>query len=667
MNFDRLPGLQIEHQVPRAPAPLRLDGTVFVGVAPRGPARVPVVDARWPADADMVSPLRPRQRSVAVAIDSLDAYRRRFGAVEAGAYLGRAVSAYFAQGGRRCWVMRIVSRTQPAPSGRAVSSLLTTVSGPPALGFSARDEGAWGNTLHGRLQLQAQAAPLHFEAGRWLSTAPAETPVGTLLRWRAGPGAWTLSRVEALLRERVARRDDWVLGFDTAPAAGSRIEVLTVDAAFDDGLSHERYTALGLDPRHPRHLAAVLCRESLLVWPAADWAAQALLPADASRLALETFAFTGGVDNFTPTTPADFFDPLAPDGFWRDDPDPDTTGGEGIDALRALTEPALLVVPDLYHPVFAKDGLGRDPQPVDERLDDAGAAFAPCRPGRSVTTAPPPVAYPGLQLDPRNEADLQTLITLQQRLVAYAQSRAGTAPLVALLDVPPHLDARATARWRRAFEAEDTPDAAAYAPWLLTTSDAGQLVPLPPSSVAAGIIAARELHDGLPFGPAQRVARQVVMPLQHYAPAQADALHTDGINLYLPQVEGIVLVGARTLSRNRAWRALAARRVLHWLVRWLQREAPWLVFEPLNARLAEEVQIWITNLLRRLWRGGALKGRSEAEAFFVRVQAEPMREAELWVEIGLALAEPLEFIVVRLRLADDGLRLAPTLFAAAEV
>ncbi len=663
MNFDRLPGLQIEHQVPPAPAPLRLDGTVFVGVAPRGPARVPAVDARWPADAGMVDPARPRQRSVAVAIDSLDAYRRRYGAVEAGAYLGRAVAAYFAQGGRRCWVMRIVSRAQPAPAARALSSLLGTVSGPLALGFSARDEGAWGNALHGQLQLRSQGAPLRFEAGRWLSTAPAETPVGTLLRWRAGAGAWALSRVESLVRERVARRDDWVLGFDTPPPDDSRVELLSVDAAFDDGSSHEQFTALGLDPRHPRHLAAVLCRESLLVWPEADWASLALVPTEPSRLGVETFDFSGGADDFSPITPADFFDPLAPEGFWRDDPDPDSTGGEGIDALRALTEPALLVVPDLYHPL----GLGRDPQPVQELLDEAGAAFAPCRLGRSVTTAPPPVAYPGLQLDPRNEADLQTLITLQQRLVAYAQSRAGTAPLVALLDVPPHLDTRATARWRRAFEAEDTPDAAAYAPWLLTTSDAGQLVPLPPSSVAAGIVAARELQDGLPFGPAQRVARQVVMPLQHYAPAQADALHTDGINLFLPQAEGIVLMGARTLSRDRAWRALASRRVLHWLVRWLQREAPWLVFEPLNGLLAEEVQIWITNLLRRLWRGGALKGRSEAEAFFVRVQAEPMRQAELWVEIGLALAEPLEFIVVRLRLADDGLRLAPALFAAAEV
>jgi uncharacterized protein len=91
------------------------------------------------------------------------------------------------------------------------------------------------------------------------------------------------------------------------------------------------------------------------------------------------------------------------------------------------------------------------------------------------------------------------------------------------------------------------------------------------------------------------------------------------------------------------------------------REAPWLVFEPLSDDLAQQVQLWIGNLLRRLWRSGALRGATEAEASFVRVQREPDFEGELRVEIGLALAEPLEFIVVRLRLADDGLRLAPEL------
>lgn len=663
MRFDRVPGLLIEHQTPAPEAPLRLDVPVFVGVAPRGPARVPVVDARWSADAGMVDPLRPRRRSVAIAIESLDAYRRRFGEIEAGAYLGRAVAAFFAQGGRRCWVMRIVARAAAAPSGRGVCRLLAVDGQPPGLGFIARDEGAWGNALQISLQLHSELAPVLLEGGDWFSLAPAQTPVGSLLRWRDGPGPWQLARVEACVRERRAHGDRWRLQLDSAMPGDARVEILLLNLQIDDGLSRERHTGLGLDPRHPRALAAELCRASLLVWPEPAWAQQALRPVDASRLGHERIAFEGGADEFSTLTPGDFFDPLAPDGFWREDPDPETTGGEGIDALRALDEPALLLVPDLYHPL----GLGRELQPIAERLDEAGANFSPCRPGRTQLTPPAAPLYPGLQLDPRREADLARIVELQRRLIAYAASRAGTAPLAVLLDAPPHLNAQALARWRRRVSDGDTPDAATYAPWLLTTSQSGQLVPLPPSAVAAGIVAARERQQGLPFGPAQQLAQQVVMPLQSFSASEADALHIDGINLYRPEPEGLVLVGARTLSREPGWRALAARRVLHWLVRWLQREAPWIVFEPLSEGLVEAVEIWIANLLRRLWRAGALRGRSEAEAFFVRAEMEARMQGELSVEIGLALAEPLEFIVVRLRLFDDGLRLDPSLFAAAEV
>jgi hypothetical protein len=675
MNFHRLPGLQLQHLAPPPVLPLRLDVPVFVGVAPRGPAREPVLGPGWPADAGMVHPLRPRMRSVAVAVDGLDSYRRQFGEVEAGAYLGRAVATFFAQGGRRCWVMRIVSRSAPAPSATAQATLLQVAGAPPmpdGLGLVARNEGAWGNALQATLALQAEVAPLRHDGTRWLCTAATRLPVGSLLRWREGAAPWQMARVEALVRERSGAQDLWVPGFSSLPAAAARVELLSVQARLSDGLSVETYAGLGLDPRHPRWLAAELCRHSQLVWPAADWAEQALQPADATRLGSETLAFGGGADHFEALTPDDFFDPLAPDGFWREEPDPDVLPGEGIDALRRLEEPAMLVVPDLYHPL----GLARDAEPVEELLDAAGAAFAPCRPGRSVSTPPPPVAYPGLQLDPRRADHLQHVVRLQQRLVAFAAHRATRAPLLALLDVPPGLSATAMQAWRREFEAEDSPDAAAYAPWLLTTAGGaaagqpgvpGTLVPLPPSAAAAGVIAAREAQDGLPFGPAQRVLQQVVMPLARYSTAQADALHTEGINLALAQAEGVVLMGARSLSRNGAYRALAARRVVHWLLRWLQREAPWLVFEPLNPGLVEDVRLWVQNVLRRLWRGGALRGNTESEAFFVRAVAEPRRQGELRVEIGLALAEPLEFIVVRLSLADDGLQLAPAAFAAAEV
>lgn len=658
MRFEHLPGLRFEFEAPAATPPLRLDIAVFVGVSPRGPARVPVVSAQWPAGIQQLDPARPRRRSVAVAVNSLDEYRLQFGAADPGAYLGRAVAQFFVQGGRRCWVMRIVSRSSPAPSGRGEAGSLRAEGGPAQLGFVARNEGAWGNGLRGSLQLRALAAPLRLDAACWLSDDPAATPVGSLLRWRAAPGPWQLARVEAVQRERGARRDDWVLGFDAAPAPGARCELLLLDAGFDDGAGQrERFAGCGLDPRHPRALAARLCDESRLVWPEPGWAALPLRPQDPGQLQAELFGFAGGADAFDAIEPEDFFDPLAPEGFWREPPDPDAEAGEGIDALRSLQEPALLLAPDLYHP----SGLQRDAAPLPGLADAAGAAFAPCRSGGSAATLAVAARYPGLQLDPRQDGE--RIVALQRRLVAFAAWRAGgPGPLLSLIDAPPGLSHGELQAWRRAFLPEPAQDAAAYAPWLLAADEQGRMRPLPPSAVAAGVIAARERQDGLAVGPAQQLALNVAQTLQSLRRDELDALHHAQLNLFLSEADGIRLVGARTLSAAAEWRAMATRRMLQALVRWLHRESPWWVFEPLNEALREAVAEWIAKPLRRLWRAGGLRGANEREAYFVRVELEPSREGELRVEIGLALSEPLEFIVVRLSLADDGLRVGEGIF-----
>jgi phage tail sheath protein FI len=64
----------------------------------------------------------------------------------------------------------------------------------------------------------------------------------------------------------------------------------------------------------------------------------------------------------------------------------------------------------------------------------------------------------------------------------------------------------------------------------------------------------------------------------------------------------------------------------------------------------------IDNLLLRLFRAGAWAGATPAESYFVRVNQEPARleRGELLVEIGVAPAEPLEFIVLCLRRDGDG-------------
>ena len=93
----------------RALTGVRMDVCAFVGVAPRGPVRVPVVNEVWPDDVPCVEPGRPRRRTVAVPVESFDDYRRLFGGFEGPGLLPYSVAAFFEQGGRRAYVARIVA------------------------------------------------------------------------------------------------------------------------------------------------------------------------------------------------------------------------------------------------------------------------------------------------------------------------------------------------------------------------------------------------------------------------------------------------------------------------------------------------------------------------------------------------------------------------------
>ena len=301
------------------------------------------------------------------------------------------------------------------------------------------------------------------------------------------------------------------------------------------------------------------------------------------------------------------------------------------------------------------------PEIVEERVtSSAGAEFAACLDVTTTSSASrvPPSALSGLIVDPRTQAGLAAIIGLQQRVLEFCES---TQALIALFDVPPGLSQARIEQWRAQF---DSGWAAAYHPWLVParrTADAADPAQarrdqLPPSAVAAGIIARREFERGIQFGPANEIARQIIHVAEAQPEGRADALHPQGINCFVRGPDGIALVAARTLSRERDWRQLSVRRLILMLRRTLLAEMQWAVFEPNGPALWRDLQHAIESLLRGLFRAGAFVGRSESESFFVRVHTDTPRldRGELLVDIGVAPAEPLEFILVRLRRDGDG-------------
>ena len=123
--------------------------------------------------------------------------------------------------------------------------------------------------------------------------------------------------------------------------------------------------------------------------------------------------------------------------------------------------------------------------------------------------------------------------------------------------------------------------------------------------------------------------------------------------------QGIRVWGARTLSSDPEWRYLNVRRLFNFVEKSILDGTNWVVFEPNDRFLWGSVRRTITMFLRRVWRSGALYGRTPEEAFFVKCDEEnnPPEDRDagiLTVDIGIAPVKPAEFIVFRVSQYSQG-------------
>jgi phage tail sheath protein FI len=101
------------------------------------------------------------------------------------------------------------------------------------------------------------------------------------------------------------------------------------------------------------------------------------------------------------------------------------------------------------------------------------------------------------------------------------------------------------------------------------------------------------------------------------------------------------------------------------LRRVLEQQLQWMVFEPNDHALRASIRHMLEGFLGQLYRARALAGVSEPEAFFVRCDEgnNPQRvvdAGQLIVEVGVAPAEPLVFIVLRFSRDGNGNLLVET-------
>ncbi len=192
--------------------------------------------------------------------------------------------------------------------------------------------------------------------------------------------------------------------------------------------------------------------------------------------------------------------------------------------------------------------------------------------------------------------------------------------------------------------------ASLYFPWVVP---AGATQPVPPSGHVAGVYARSDGRIGPFKAPANEELAGVVSLDTDVDSLLQSELNPGGINcLRAMPGRGLRVFGARTLSYEPEWRYVNVRRLFITVLRWIERNLASASFEPNTPRLWVRIQRDLGVYLETLWRLGALKGASAAQAFFVKCDAEtnPAEVRELGqvvTEVGLAAVSPSEFVVVR--------------------
>ncbi|HWS47389.1 MAG TPA: phage tail sheath family protein [Acidimicrobiia bacterium] len=248
--------------------------------------------------------------------------------------------------------------------------------------------------------------------------------------------------------------------------------------------------------------------------------------------------------------------------------------------------------------------------------------------------------------------DDEGLKAVQLAMIAHCEQMGDR---VAILDAPPGLNAQKVKTWRVDGAGYDSKYATLYWPWIKVMDPLqGKPIFMPPSGHVAGIWARNDDTRGVHKAPANEVIRGCISLETQITKGEHDQLNPVAVNCIRSfPGQGIRIWGARTLSSDPEWRYLNVRRLFNFIEESILQGTNWVVFEPNDPKLWDSVKRTVTMFLRRVWRDGALFGRTPAEAFFVKCDEEnnppENRDAGiLTVEIGVSPVKPAEFVVFRI-------------------
>ncbi len=269
--------------------------------------------------------------------------------------------------------------------------------------------------------------------------------------------------------------------------------------------------------------------------------------------------------------------------------------------------------------------------------------------------AMPVLAYLPVHYDRRGRATVACQPTLEMFLKHCREMN----NRFLIIDTPRELHDQALVDWVGRFRDKNTEHAsygAIYYPWLMDGDST-----FPPSGSVAGVYA-RTDREHAPFGvrwpPANREVLGATHPAVPVKWRESDSLTAAHINPILTQPgRGVVIWGARTLSKDPRWMHINARRIISLVSEQLRRDAAWVVFENQRPELWEIISRTVRSRLDQLWSAGLLTGDQAGLDYHVQCDAElnplEVRNAGIVnVSVTLRPISTAEFIVVELRLGQ---------------
>lgn len=559
-------------------------------------------------------------------ITSFADYQRKFGGYLRVAdygpwrYLPFAVEQFFANGGRLCYVVRVLPGMEEEEEAKRPSKAAWSLAGVSGgiLTLKAKNEGAWGNrlslsfipnpTVTAKINLTSITGKAKWEGGQILEGEGTEgngteekiTLTGTFKYDREAPAGKDI-KTGSIVRVQVGE----VVAYGTVLSledGNIRIELNCQDLDFG--------SATDMIVATPEFDINVLLSSEL-------WEIHSCISLDNGAAGLNTALEKSGFVTVGES--------ILPDGLSLYSALVDhtftLTGGRDCAAGKKVMD-LMDVGP------FRGTDLGQGKRsgiPAFKDLPDVNILLAP-----------------GL-------TDQEGIM----ELVSYCENQKNC---VCILDMPGGMAGVQELKTYRS--AIDSSYAAMYHPWI---QDFDRIEKqnqfFPPSGAMAGIYARTDNSRGVNKAPANEIVRSCTNLQTEYGKAEQDLLNPAGINLIRKiQGQGIRIWGARTCSSEAGWKYINVRRFSIFLEQTIYRNAGWAVSEPNDQKLWTRLSNTITSFLHTLWKDGALLGTTPEEAYYVQVgegssmTKDDIQNGRLVCIVGVALVRPADYYTFRFTL-----------------